>query len=78
MVKTRFCFRVSKEADMAQDEHGNSAPLYSEIQLEHEKEIKSDQYEELSQSYREGLANFLEIEVALIEPITNKEYDAQQ
>ncbi|MCY1628318.1 MULTISPECIES: hypothetical protein [Bacillus subtilis group] len=78
MNKTRFCFRITEGVGMAQDKQGNNECCYCEIKLEPEQDINNEQYERIHLEYREGLAKHLGVEAALIEPITNKEYDDQQ
>ncbi|MGL4571778.1 MAG: hypothetical protein ACRCVJ_12015 [Clostridium sp.] len=74
-MNLRFCYRVEKEAGLAEDMQGNKAEVYSCSKHETEKyNIPKEEYIRLSDIYREINSSFWGVDLNLVTPITLNEY----
>lgn len=75
MLEPRFCFRISAEAGLAYDiETGENTACYTQIKAG-DKSLTKDEYDRLHEVFREMLAEQIDIDVDLIECISQEEYD---
>lgn len=75
MLEPRFCYRISAEAGWAYDEDGNSAPCYTQINLEGGRKIDKELYDELHASFVDQLSSQLSLKIEYFELISQEEYD---
>ncbi|GMQ61175.1 hypothetical protein [Vallitalea maricola] len=77
MIENRFCYKVLKEAGLAYDSvTGEKECAYIEIKLTTKyRKLIGDKYDELHDKAKKGIANKLNIDVSMLIPISEQEYD---
>lgn len=78
MFESRFCFRISKEAGMAEDSITKEpAECYVEVKMEFDKPIDEEQYKSFQEKLSINIAAETDLPVHYFEPITPEEYDKE-
>ncbi|NFA59482.1 hypothetical protein K8O96_12010 [Clostridium sporogenes] len=76
MYNNRFCYRISKEAEIGWDENSKDyCEAYIETTIETKKEIPEDLKKTMIPNIRLGLASQLEVKPEYLEYIESDEYD---
>lgn len=76
MYKNRFCYKISKKAEMSwDDELKEPCAAYVEVFIETEKEIPEELKESINLNFKKGLASQMETKEEYLTPITEEEYD---
>jgi len=72
----RFCFRISEEIGLAEDEFGNKAEAFVCCKAKGVKSynVPKEEYKATQEVYRKMLVNQFECDEKLITPITLNEY----
>lgn len=72
----RFCYRVDKEAGLAEDENGNPSVAFICCMAKDVKTytLSEETYKELQESLRRIASEQLECDINLITPVTINEY----
>lgn len=70
----RFCYEISEEAEMAQDELGNPAKAYMCVKVPIEKELTEEEYKITHGALKKVTASQIDFCEDLITPISLDEY----
>lgn len=77
-METRFCYKISAEANMAYDlETLEPAECFTEVKLNVSEEGLK-QYDAMHKSLVEGIAKTISIPPSYVTPISVEEYDASE
>lgn len=73
-MKIRFCYKMTKEAEVAVDEDGNFDDAFACIKLESKEPISEESYKDAHEFFRRAMANQLETDIENVIPISVDEY----
>lgn len=74
-MKIRLCYRIEKEAGLAEDEHGNQSEAYNCIKLNYKTyNVPKKKYKMLVEYGRKLTKEMFNIDENLVVPITLNEY----
>lgn len=75
-MNLRFCYRISKEVGMAEDEKGNASEAFVCTKAKNVKEyqVPKKKYKTLVETFQKLVANQLECDIKYVTPITLNEY----
>ncbi len=77
MYKNRFCYRVSKEAEIGWDNELNEpCEAYVQMSIETEKEVSQELKDSVHIQLINGMAAQIGVSPEHLTPITEDEYDA--
>lgn len=71
----RFCFRIAKEADLANDSEGNSVACFTEVIFEGGENLTEAEYNEIHNAVQTSITKKLNIPTHYLECISVQEYD---
>lgn len=77
LIEEQFCFRFSKECNMAVDENGDATDMLATISIQVVEKMSEEAYQDAAEQFRTALATQVRTDIENVQIITVEEYNAE-